>query len=189
MNQRCSWCLATPEYIAYHDTEWGVPNHDDTKHFEFLILESAQAGLSWLTVLKKRDGYRAAFANFDAKKVAQFTDTTLEQLMSNPNIIRNRQKISAAINNAQKFLEVQREFGSFDSYIWSFVEGKQLVHFPQTLQEIPATSPESDALSKDLKSRGFKFVGSTIMYAHMQAMGLYDDHMVGCFRKTAIHQQ
>jgi DNA-3-methyladenine glycosylase I len=170
------------QYIAYHDTEWGVPVHDDRKHFEFLILEGAQAGLSWSTILKKREGYRKAFADFDAETVAGFTDGRLEMILQDPGIVRNRLKVYAAANNARKFLEVQREFGSFDKYIWRFVDGKPIVNKWKTLKQIKATTKQSDALSKDLISRGFKFVGSTVIYAHMQACGLVNDHLVDCWR-------
>ncbi len=180
--KRCDWCLSHDIYIEYHDTEWGVPVHDDLKHFEFLILEGAQAGLSWLTVLKRREGYRKAFANFDPQEVVRFTEKDIEKLLINPEIIRNKLKVKAAINNAQRFLEIQKEFGSFDTYIWSFVDGTTVINSPKTMQDIKATSAESDALSKDLKKRGFSFVGSMIMYAHMQACGLINDHIVSCFR-------
>jgi DNA-3-methyladenine glycosylase I len=166
---RCAWCLKFDEYVAYHDNEWGVPVHDDNVHFEFLILEGAQAGLSWSTILKKRDGYRKAFANFDPVKVARFKEDRIEKLLLDPGIVRNRLKVNAAVNNARKFLEVQKEFGSFDAYVWRFVNGKPKVNTWKELREIPPTSPESDALSKDLIKRGFKFVGSTVIYAHMQA--------------------
>ncbi|MFM7488106.1 MAG: DNA-3-methyladenine glycosylase I [Cytophagales bacterium] len=179
---RCPWCLGFEEYIRYHDEEWGVPVHDDQKHFEFLILEGAQAGLSWATILKKREGYRKAFANFDAEKVARFTEKKIEKILQNPEIVRNRLKVYAAVNNARQFLKVQREFGSFDKYIWQFVGGKPIVNKLKTLQEAKATTPESDALSKDLLRRGFKFVGSTVIYAHMQACGLVNDHLIGCWR-------
>lgn len=183
MKKRCAWVNNTfPAYVAYHDEEWGVPVHDDTIHFEFLILESAQAGLSWSTVLKKREGYRKAFAHFDVNKVARFTDNHVKHLLEDKSIIRNKLKIKAAINNAQRFIEIQQEFGSFDHYIWSYVNNTPLVNSWQSHIDIPATSPESDALSKDLKKRGFKFVGSTIMYAHMQATGLINDHVKDCFR-------
>ncbi|HEY9117787.1 MAG TPA: DNA-3-methyladenine glycosylase I [Roseivirga sp.] len=183
MKKRCAWCENTfDDYIKYHDEEWGVPVHDDRKHFEFLILEGAQAGLSWATILKRRDGYRAAFADFDPVEVAKFSQEKVEALLLDPGIIRNRLKVQGTVINAQKFLEVQKEFGSFDQYIWSFVGGKTIVNSPKSMKEIPATSPESDALSKDLKKRGFKFVGSTIIYAHMQACGLVNDHTVDCFR-------
>jgi len=186
MKKRCAWCENTfDDYVKYHDEEWGVPVHDDRKHFEFLILEGAQAGLSWATILKRRDGYRAAFANFDPEEVAQFSQEKVEALLLDPGIIRNRLKVQGTVINAQKFLEVQKEFGSFDEYIWSFVGGNPIVNSPKTMKDVPATSPESDALSKDLKKRGFKFVGSTIIYAHMQACGLVNDHTVDCFRYKA----
>lgn len=178
---RCQWA-ENPLFHTYHDTEWGVPVHDDKKHFEFLMLEAAQAGLSWATVLKRREGYRKAFANFDPKKVAQFTEKDAEKLMGNSAIIRNRLKISAAINNAKMFLLVQKEFGTFDAYIWSFVKGKPIINRPKNISEIPAISKESEELSKDLKKRGFRFVGPTIIYAHMQAVGMVNDHEVTCFR-------
>ncbi len=183
MKNRCGWAEEQFEaYVEYHDKEWGVPVHDDKIHFEFLILEGAQAGLSWATILKKREGYREAFANFDVKKVAQFDEKKILELISNEAIIRNKLKVRGAVNNAQRFLEVQKEFGSFDKYIWGFVGGKPIVNKWKAMSKLPATSKESDALSKDLKKRGFKFVGSTIMYAHMQACGLYNDHLVDCFR-------
>jgi DNA-3-methyladenine glycosylase I len=183
---RCSWCLKFEQYTQYHDTEWGVPVHDDRKHFEFLILEGAQAGLSWSTILKKREGYRKAFADFDPEKVARFTEKKLEKILLNPSIVRNRLKVFAAVNNAKRFLEVQKEFGSFDAYIWQFVNHKPIVNKWKTLKQIPATTRESDALSKDLVKRGFKFVGSTVMYAHMQACGLVNDHLVDCFRYREV---
>ncbi len=179
---RCPWCLGFEQYIAYHDLEWGVPVHDDRVHFEFLILEGAQAGLSWATILKKREGYRQAFANFDPEKVARFTESRLEKILLDPGIIRNRLKVNAAVNNAKQFLKVQKEFGSFDAYIWQFVNGKPIVNIRKTTKEVPATTPESDALSKDMQKRGFKFVGSTVIYAHMQACGLVNDHLEDCFR-------
>jgi len=179
---RCAWCLKFEQYIEYHDSEWGVPTHNDEVHFEFLILEGAQAGLSWSTILKKRDGYRKAFADFDPVKVARFTEHKLEKILLDPGIVRNRLKVFAAVNNAKRFLEVQKEFGSFDKYIWSFVNGRPIVNKWKTLKQIPATTKESDALSKDLIKRGFKFVGSTVIYAHMQACGLINDHLVDCFR-------
>jgi DNA-3-methyladenine glycosylase I len=184
---RCSWCLGFDEYINYHDNEWGVPVHDDLVHFEFLILEGAQAGLSWSMILKKRDGYRKAFANFDPVKVARFKEDRIEKLLLDPGIVRNRLKVNAAVNNAKRFLEVQKEFGTFDKYIWSFVGGKPKVNAWKTLGNIPPTSPESDALSKDLIKRGFKFVGSTVIYAHMQACGLINDHVVDCWRYNAVN--
>ncbi|RAW03116.1 DNA-3-methyladenine glycosylase I [Pseudochryseolinea flava] len=183
---RCGWCLKFDDYIRYHDEEWGKPVHDDRVHFEFLILEGAQAGLSWSTILKKREGYRKVFADFDATKVAKFTDVKLEKALLDPGIIRNRLKVYAAVNNAKRFLEVQKEFGSFDKYIWSFVGGKTIINKRKSLSEIPATTPESDALSKDLIKRGFKFVGSTVMYAHMQACGLVNDHLVDCWRYKPV---
>ena len=181
--ERCTWSVGVdPEYERYHDTEWGVPVRDDRTHFEFLVLESAQAGLSWWTILRKRDGYRRAFADFDASKVARFTSRTVEKLMRDPGIVRNRQKIEAAVNNARQFLKVQNELGSFDRYVWGFVEGEPIVNRWRKHADVPPTSKESDALSKDLKARGFKFIGPTIVYAHMQATGLVNDHLVGCFR-------
>jgi DNA-3-methyladenine glycosylase I len=168
--------------MRYHDEEWGVPVRDDRVHFEFLVLEAAQAGLSWWTILRKRDGYRRAFADFDATRVARFTPRTVEKLMLDASIVRNRQKIEAAIANARGFLAIQKEFGSFDRYVWGFVGGKPIVNRWRKQSDVPPTSKESDALSSDLKGRGFKFVGSTIVYAHMQATGLVNDHLVGCFR-------
>lgn len=186
--RRCPWVdLGKPDYVDYHDQEWGVPVHDDRLLFEFLTLESAQAGLSWYTVLRKRENYRAAFAGFDPEKVAKYGKRRVESLLRNPGIIRNRQKIEAAINNARKFLEVREEFGSFDAYIWRFVDGKPIVRNRlRTLKDYPATSPESDVLSDDLKRRGFKFVGSTICYAHMQATGMVNDHSLDCFRRGEV---
>ena len=186
-SDRCPWVdLAKDDYIQYHDREWGVPVHDDRRIFEFLTLEGAQAGLSWYTVLRKRENYRSAFAAFDPEKVARFGKRQIESLLNNPGIIRNRAKILAAINNAQQFLAVQEEFGSFDAYIWRFVDGKPIVHQINTLKDYRATSMESDALSKDLKQRGFQFVGSTVCYAHMQATGMVNDHIVRCFRRKQI---
>ena len=180
---RCGWAQGQfPEYERYHDQEWGVPVHDDQTHFEFLILEGAQAGLSWATVLKRRKAYRKAFGGFDAQKVALFTEADIQRLMLDTGIIRNQLKIRATVNNAQRFLEVQKEFGSFNAYIWNFTGGKPIINHWTHFREAPATSPESDALSKDLKKRGFKFVGSTIIYAHMQACGLVMDHSTDCFR-------
>jgi DNA-3-methyladenine glycosylase I len=183
---RCPWCLKFEEYIRYHDEEWGVPVHDDRKHFEFLILEGAQAGLSWATVLKKRDGYRKAFADFDPVKVARFTEARVEKILLDEGIIRNRLKVNSAVNNAKRFLEVQKQEGSFDKYIWSFVGGKPIQNKRKTTGNVPATTNESDALSKDLISRGFKFVGSTVMYAHMQACGLVNDHLIECWRYKQV---
>lgn len=181
---RCPWCGTEPIYVKYHDEEWGQPIHDDRLLFEFLVLESFQAGLSWLTVLKKRENFRKAFANFDAKKVSKFDQAKFDALMQDAGIIRNRLKIEAAINNAQRFLEIQKEFGSFDKYIWSFTGGTTIVNKPKTLKELPAKTAISDAMSKDMGLRGFKFRGSTICYAFMQAVGMVDDHLVDCWRKN-----
>ena len=184
---RCKWAEGgNLDYIRYHDEEWGVPVYDDRVHYEFLILEGAQAGLSWSTILNKRDGYRKAFADFDPAKVARFTEKRVARLLENPAIVRNRLKVTSAVTNAKAFLKVQKEFGSFSDYIWDFVGGKPIQNRFRRDNEIPATSPESDALSKDLKSRGFKFVGSTIIYAHMQATGLVNDHVTGCFRYKPV---
>jgi DNA-3-methyladenine glycosylase I len=180
---RCKWAEGVSlAYIEYHDKEWGVPVWDDNVQFEFLILEGAQAGLSWSTILNKREGYRKLFAGFDPVKVARFTDKRVEKLLTDPSIVRNRLKVNSAVTNAQAFLKVQKEFGTFYDYIWGFVGGKPLQTNFRNDGDIPATSPESDALSKDLKRRGFKFVGSTIIYAHMQATGMVNDHVLGCFR-------
>lgn len=179
---RCPWCLKFDQYIQYHDEEWGNPVHDDHIHFEFLILEGAQAGLSWSTILKKREGYRKAFADFDPVKVAKFTSARIEKILIDPGIVRNRLKVNAAVNNARRFLEVQKEFGTFDEYIWRFVNGKPIINKWKSMKDIPSTTKESDALSKDLIRRGFKFVGSTVIYAHMQACGLVNDHLVDCWR-------
>ena len=181
--QRCEWPgFVNDAYIAYHDREWGVPVHEDGKQFEFIILEGMQAGLSWWVVLSKREAYRKAFAEFDPAKVARFTPKRVERLMTNSGIIRNRLKINAAVTNARSFLKVQDEFANFDKYIWRFVNGEPIQNRRKRHQDVPPTSPESDALSKDLKKRGFKFVGSTIVYAHMQATGMVNDHLVSCFR-------
>jgi DNA-3-methyladenine glycosylase I len=179
---RCPWCLSFDQYVRYHDEEWGVPVHDDRIHFEFLILEGAQAGLSWSTILKKREGYHKNFAGFDPEKVARFTEKKLEKILQDASIVRNRLKVYAAVNNAKRFREVQKEFGSFDKYIWSFVHHKPIINKWKSLGEIRPTTRESDELSKDLIKRGFKFVGSTVMYAHMQACGLVNDHLVDCWR-------
>ncbi len=181
---RCSWAGDRPHMIQYHDREWGRPVHDDRRLFEMLLLEGAQAGLTWDTILKRREGYRKAFAGFDPTKVAKFTTNKQKQLLNDPCIIRNRLKIDAAVTNAQAFLAVQREFGCFNRYVWQFVGGKPKLNRRRTMADVPATSPESDALSKDLKTRGFRFVGSTITYAFMQAVGMVDDHLNGCFAKT-----
>ena len=180
---RCRWAEGVSlDYIRYHDEEWGVPVHDDRTQCEFLILEGAQAGLSWSTILNKRDGYRKAFADFDPEKVARFTKKRVEKLLQDPSIVRNRLKVESSVTNAKAFLAVQEEYGSFCDYIWGFVDGSPIQNRFRKDSDIPATSPESDALSKDLKKRGFKFVGSTIIYAHMQATGLVNDHVTGCFR-------
>jgi DNA-3-methyladenine glycosylase I len=187
--KRCTWVsVDDPLMVEYHDREWGVPVHDDRRHFEFLVLEAAQAGLSWSIVLKKREGYRRAFSEFDPAKVARFTDKRVEKLILDPAIIRNRMKIEAAIRNARALLAIQEEFGSFDAYCWRFVDGRPKVNRRKVMREIPATSPESDAFSKDLKRRGFSFVGSTIVYAHMQAIGMVNDHVVDCFRYREIQR-
>jgi len=183
---RCPWCLAFEEYVQYHDNEWGVPVHDDNVHFEFLLLEGAQAGLSWSMILKKRENYRKAFAGFDPAKVARFTPSKIEKLLLDPGIVRNRLKVNAAVNNAKRFLEVQKEFGSFDKYVWGFVNGKPIVNKRKSLKEIAPTTKESDLLSKDLIQRGFKFVGSTVIYSHMQACGLVNDHLVDCWRHKKV---
>jgi DNA-3-methyladenine glycosylase I len=186
--KRCPWAdTSDPLMLEYHDREWGVPVHDDRIHFEFLLLEGAQAGLSWAIVLKKREGYRRAFSQFDPEKVARYTSKRVEKLMADPGIVRNRLKIAGAVRNARAFLEIQREFGTFDTYCWGFVGGRPKVNRWRTMR-IPATTPESDALSKDLKRRGFTFVGSTVIYAYMQAVGLVNDHLVDCFRYREIRR-
>ena len=183
--RRCPWSEGIdPLYERYHDTEWGVPVRDDRKHFEFLVLEGAQAGLSWWTILRKRENYRRAFADFDPQKIARFDARAVTRLMRDAGIVRNRQKIEAAIANARGFLEVQEEFGSFDAYVWPFVGGAPIVNRWRAQSDVPATTPESDALSKDLKKRGFKFVGPTIVYSHMQATGLVNDHLLTCFTRA-----
>ncbi len=184
--KRCSWCGNDPLYVEYHDTEWGVPVYDDDKLFEFLMLETFQAGLSWITILRKRENFRKAFDHFDYKKIAQYDEKKYESLMRDAGIIRNKLKIKATITNAQKFMEVQREFGSFSKYIWSFTGGKQIKNKYKNHSEIPATTTLSDIISKDLKKRGFKFVGSTVIYAHMQATGMVNDHVVSCFRYDKV---
>jgi DNA-3-methyladenine glycosylase I len=185
---RCGWVGGKPHFIAYHDQEWGVPIHDDRKHFEMLLLEGAQAGLTWETILLRREDYRRAFAGFDPKKMARFSAKKKALLLKNPGIIRNRLKIDSAVTNAQAFLAVQQEFGSFDRYVWQFVGGKPIVNRWTRMSKVPATSPESDALSKDLKKRGFRFVGSTIIYAYMQAAGLVNDHTTDCFVSWSAHE-
>lgn len=180
---RCGWAEGVNDaYIEYHDGEWGVPVTDDKTQFEFLILEGAQAGLSWSTILNKRDGYRKNFADFDPQKVARFTETRIEKILTDPGIVRNRLKVRSAVTNARAFLDVQEACGSFANYIWQFVDGQPIQNRFRTMAEVPATSPVSDAISKDMKKRGFRFVGSTIIYAHMQATGLVNDHLVSCFR-------
>ncbi|WDD96869.1 DNA-3-methyladenine glycosylase I [Thalassomonas actiniarum] len=184
---RCPWLdTSKPDYVQYHDEEWGVPVYDDNKLFEYLTLESAQAGLSWYSILKRRQGYRQAFADFNVKAVAKFSQQQIEALMQNDKIIRNKLKIQAAVNNAQRFLEIQQAFGSFSNYMWQFVDHKPKVNQFKALSDYPATSPESDAFSKDLKKRGFKFIGSTTCYAHMQACGMVNDHSMDCFRRKQI---
>jgi DNA-3-methyladenine glycosylase I len=184
---RCPWVdLTKPDYIDYHDREWGVPVREDLLWFEFLVLESAQAGLSWYTILRKRENYRLAFDQFEPAKIAQYDDKKIQSLLTNTGIIRNRLKILATINNAQRFLDIQKAFGSFDTYIWQFVDGKPIINHFRELTDFPTTSKESDALSKDLKQRGFKFLGSTICYAHMQATGMVNDHTLDCFRRQEI---
>lgn len=181
---RCAWCEKDDLYRNYHDQEWGKPIYDDETIFEFLILESFQAGLSWYTILSKRENFRAAFDDFDYQKIAQYSDEKVEELIQNAGIIRNRLKILATINNAQKFMEVQKEFSSFSKYIWGFVNHQPIINRPKTLKEVPATTEISDALAKDLKKRGFKFMGSTVLYAHMQATGMVNDHVEDCWIKT-----
>lgn len=188
MINRCGWCGDDDLYMRYHDEEWGVPLRDDRALFEFLVLEGAQAGLAWITVLRKREGYRAAFDNFDPDKVARYSDRRLNQLLENPRIIRNRLKVFSARRNARAFLTVQEEWGSFANYIWRFVDGEPIQNRWRSLSDVPATSPLSDRISKDLKGRGFTFVGSTIVYAHMQATGMVNDHLVDCFRHAECRE-
>lgn len=183
---RCAWVGNDPLYRAYHDNEWGVPVHDDNRLFEFLTLEGAQAGLSWLTILRKRSGYRDAFAGFDPEAVARFDEAKVAALLANPGIVRNRLKVASTITNARAFLAVRQEFGSFDAYQWRFVDGKPIRNVWKTIGEVPASTPVSDAMSRDLKQRGFRFVGSTICYAHMQAVGMVNDHTLDCFRWREI---
>lgn len=186
---RCPWCMSCDIYIEYHDNEWGVPVHDDAKHFEFLVLESAQAGLSWLTVLKKRENYRKAYLDFDAKKVAKFGPEKVAELMNNEGIIRNLKKIEASINNAARFLEIRKEFGSFDKYIWGFTGGKPVVNKWRELKDLPPKTELSDEVSKDMKKRGFKFLGSTVIYAHLQAVGIINDHLIDCFKYSELSRK
>ena len=183
MKTRCAWCGEDPLYVAYHDKEWGIPTRDDRSLFEFIILEGAQAGLAWITVLRKREGYRALFDNFDAQKIARYSDKKLDKILLDARIIRNRLKVYGARKNAIAFLQVQKEFGSFANYIWAFVDGRPIQNKWKSLADLPATTPISDAISKDMKKRGFTFVGSTIMYAYMQACGMVNDHTTKCFRK------
>ena len=183
---RCPWCLGSPEYIAYHDEEWGVPVHDDRTLFEFLILEGAQAGLSWATILRKRPHYRAVFDGFDASRVARFGARQINKLLGDPGIVRNRLKVESAVRNANCFLDLAGEFGSFDAYVWRIVEGRPIQNRWRRLVDVPARTPVSDALAKDLAGRGFKFVGSTICYAFMQAVGMVNDHLVSCYRHSEI---
>ncbi len=180
--KRCPWSISDPLYIKYHDEEWGVPIHNDKRLFEFLILEGAQAGLSWLTVLKKRKNYRSAFDGFDYKKVAKYSDNKIDMLLHDSGIIRNKLKVNSTVNNAKKFINIQKEFGSFDSYIWQFVNGKQIKNKLDSIAQIPTHTYESDTMSKDLLKRGFKFVGTTICYSYMQATGMVNDHITSCFR-------
>ncbi|TMG73062.1 MAG: DNA-3-methyladenine glycosylase I [Betaproteobacteria bacterium] len=184
--RRCPWCLGSEAYLRYHDEEWGAPVHDDRRLFEFLVLEGAQAGLSWSTILNKRDNYRRAFARFDPEKVARFGAREVRKLLADAGIVRNRLKIESAIGNARAFLEVRREFGSFDAYLWGFVDGRPLQDRRRSMREVPARTPVSDALSRDLKRRGFRFVGSTIVYAFMQAVGVVNDHLTNCFRRAQL---
>jgi len=188
MTKRCTWPGEDPLYIRYHDREWGIPIHSDRKLFEFLILEGAQAGLSWITVLKKRPAYRKAFDNFDFNKVARYKERKIKQLLNNPGIIRNKLKIRSAISNAKAFIEVRKEFSTFNKYIWQFVDGKPIQNSFKDMKDIPATTELSDQISKDLKKRGFNFVGSTIVYAHMQATGMVNDHTMDCFRYREINR-
>jgi DNA-3-methyladenine glycosylase I len=186
MLTRCAWPGNDTLYVAYHDEEWGVPKHDDQRLFEDLVLDGAQAGLSWITLLRKRENYRAAFDNFDPRRVAAYDEAKIAELLANPGIIRNRQKINSAVQNAQAFLKIQEAYGSFDAYLWQFVEGRPVQNRWQSLVEVPAQTPLSEAISKDLKQRGFSFVGPTIIYAFMQAVGLVNDHTVDCFRYEAV---
>ena len=184
--KRCEWCLGNDLYVDYHDKEWGVPVHDDAVHFEFLVLESAQAGLSWLTILKRREHYRRLYDGFNAIKVAAYDEKRIEMMMQDPGIIRNRKKIESSINNAKNFLDIVKEFGSFDNYIWGFTDAKVLSNQWESLSELPANTELSDKISKDLKKRGFRFLGPTIMYAHLQSIGIINDHVVDCFRYKEV---
>jgi DNA-3-methyladenine glycosylase I len=182
---RCKWCLGINIYEKYHDEEWGVPVYDDQELFEFLILETFQAGLSWITILNKRENFRKAFDNFDYKKIAHYSEEKIEELLLDAGIIRNKLKVRSAVSNAQAFIKIQEEFGSFSNYIWKFTDGKPIINNPKTLKDVPATTPLSDEISKDLKKRGFKFVGSTVIYAHMQATGMVDDHVEDCWKRNS----
>lgn len=182
---RCPWARS-PEEIAYHDTEWGVPVHDEWRHFEFLVLEGAQAGLSWLTILRKREGYRRAFAGFDPERVASFGPDDVKRLLADPGIVRNRLKVHSAIRNAGHFLQIQKDYGSFDTFLWDFVEGRPVVNTWKEMAQVPATTPLSDRVSRELKKRGFNFVGSTVIYAHLQAVGVVNDHLISCFRHAPL---
>ncbi|MEZ5069689.1 MAG: DNA-3-methyladenine glycosylase I [Bacteroidales bacterium] len=187
---RCPWCLSDPVYLEYHDSEWGFPSHDDHTQFQFLVLESAQAGLSWLTILKRREGYRSLYENFDPERVARFDQQRISRMLADPSIIRNRMKIEASVSNAQKFLNLRDEHGSFCDYLWTFMESRQTVNRFEKLEDIPATTALSDAIAKDMKKRGFRFLGSTILYAHLQATGLVNDHLVSCDRHSqCIHEK
>tara|TARA_R110000850_G_scaffold190308_2_gene316170 strand:+ start:9389 stop:9958 length:570 start_codon:yes stop_codon:yes gene_type:complete len=186
ITKRCPWCGTDPLYVAYHDTEWGVPVYDDEVLFEFLILESFQAGLSWITILRKRENFRKAFDDFNYKKIAAYPESKIQELLQNEGIIRNKLKVRAAVSNAAAFIKVQEEYGSFSNYIWDFVDGKPIKNNLKSMSEAPATTPLSDKVSKDLKKRGFKFMGSTVVYAHMQATGMLNDHLVDCFRYNEV---
>ena len=181
--ERCEWCLSDPAYVKYHDEEWGAPVHEDRKHFEFLLLESAQSGLSWITILRKRENYRKAYDGFNVEKIASYGEEKIEALLHDAGIIRNRRKIESSVNNARRFLEVQSEFGSFDRYIWLFVDGSPVVNHYDSISQVPATSGLSDVVSRDLKNRGFRHLGSITVYSHLQATGIIDDHKDGCFRR------
>lgn len=182
---RCGWCLSSDLYKEYHDQEWGVPVYDDATLFEFLILETFQAGLSWITILNKRENFRKAFENFDYKKIAQYPEDKIQELLLDAGIIRNKLKVRSAVSNAIAFIEIQKEFGSFSAYIWKFTNGKPIINNPKTLKDVPTTTPLSDEISKDLKKRGFKFVGSTVIYAHMQATGMVNDHVEDCWKRNS----
>ncbi len=186
MTKRCDWCGTEPIYVDYHDKDWGVPVHDDRLHFEMIILDGAQAGLSWITILKRRESYREAFDNFDVLKVSRYSEKKIEKLLTNPGIIRNRLKVNSAVQNARSFLKIQKEFGSFDEYIWQFVNHRTIQNKWKKMSDLPAKTAESDAMSKDLKKRGFSFAGSTICYAYMQAAGLVNDHILDCFRYKEV---